>query len=479
MAQKTDLETLAFRSGWLALSQFPFVALLLSQFNVISFATGVSRQRLKWLHRWLARTIFLLSTLHGALFLAQWIPNNFFWDELEIVPRVKHGLVAWAILAWAALSSVGPMRRLSYEFFIFQHMASALGFLLLLYWHIPKNHKFYVHFASAAIISDLVSRLLHFMYRNIEVLPKRLCRGRRRIGYEATVSAVDDDLTVLDVNGVDFSWTPGQYVYVWMPTFWLQSPHPFTIANSPSPGPDSSSHISLVMRTKGGFTKKLNRYAQAHVPGEKHRRLRVFISGPFGNPLSCTSYETLVFISASTGASFTIPVIESLAASSGVTMARRVHVLLVDRRKAHLEIYIQRLRQMLRECMGSGIVFHIKVAITAPPEVPAMNLDEAGGSSEPTGLYERLVGVDAQDRSQLSLEENDFELRGSSDSDKSFLRHSRESSVSSTGWDKELDIGLDNVDDPSVEEVTGRPDLEDYFEEIMDGACGRVAVFGT
>ncbi|KAK3938586.1 ferric reductase like transmembrane component-domain-containing protein [Diplogelasinospora grovesii] len=462
----SGVETVAFRFGWLGLAHVPLVVLAVSQLNVISLATGISHRRLRWMHRWVARTFFLLCTVHGVLFLVEWIPDDFFWTELKIVPRVKHGIFAWALLSWMAISSLSPVRGLSYEFFIFQHAASAVAFILLLHWHLLKQSEPSIYCAAAVVCLDWVLRVFGFAYRNLgRHVPT--CCGRPRWGYEATVIADSEGVTALWVNGIHFDWKPGQHVFVWTPQFWLQSSHPFTIVNVHDQDPNQCRRILLVMQTKHGFTKKLNRFAHGRGSGEESRTLRVFISGPFGQSGADLGLsETLVFISASTGSSYNLPLIESLAVGSEDTVARSVHVLLVARRKAHLDVYLQRLRSVLRNGVGSGLVFHVRIAITAQAELGSQDDEHA-----------RLVEAGSEEDVEAGSERSD-ELRNSGDS---FLNRPGEPCGSDTfsGSDNEQDVEIGNGEGANFHfpETTGRPDLGEYFDDIMDMACGRIDVY--
>ena len=116
-------------------------------------------------------------------------------------------------------------------------------------------------------------------------------------------------LTIKDVN---FEWQAGQHVYLSIPRLGLIESHPYTIATARTiRGTCCCSSIQLVIRAHGGFSKRVHDFANR--PGEPDRTLTGFVTGPLGAPPKVNIYETLVLVGASTGASFIVPLLESVA----------------------------------------------------------------------------------------------------------------------------------------------------------------------
>ena len=65
-------EAISLRATLLSMAQLPLVVLLAGKNNLIGYATGVSYERLNVLHRWVARTVFLTSTIHGFAQIYGW-----------------------------------------------------------------------------------------------------------------------------------------------------------------------------------------------------------------------------------------------------------------------------------------------------------------------------------------------------------------------------------------------------------------------
>lgn len=63
-------ESVGFRCGVVTIGQLPLIFLLSGKNNVIGFFTGISYERLNWLHRWTARCMLLTATIHMGYFLS-------------------------------------------------------------------------------------------------------------------------------------------------------------------------------------------------------------------------------------------------------------------------------------------------------------------------------------------------------------------------------------------------------------------------
>ncbi|KAK3376456.1 hypothetical protein B0T24DRAFT_700027 [Lasiosphaeria ovina] len=438
------------RAGWVALAQVPLVLVLASRPNVAAFATGVSDCRVNWVYRCVARTVCLWPAAYGILFVAEWVATDFFWTELRIMSRVKYGFTAGGSLGLDGLELSPP------------------AFVSFLYCRLPRGHRFYAYCALATSAGGSATSWLQFAYRNLHLGRPPCCNGRHTysLGYEANVVAVGHGLSVLEVNGVHFDWAPGQYASIWAPLFWWQSAHPFTIASSPSPGPGAAGscrRIVLMMRTKGSFTESMNR----------HHELR---------------FETVVCKSASTGASFTFPIVQSLAplGFEAPPTVRRPHILMLACERAELDFYTRRLRQLMQGFAAFGIVVDVTVVVTG-----GARLEHAAASPDPM-----MRTVTWTDTSRCSLKPMhrttaNTRLRKSTNPG-GLLRSSAESDTRSlltqsigSSSDEEQDMaildphrngGKDESSAGYFFHIKGRPDLDQYLDHIMDSTCGRLGI---
>lgn len=459
------LERLGFRAAWVSTTQTTLCFLLAARTNPIGLILGGSYERINWLHRWASRVFFASVTLHGAFFTAEWLAASFFWTELQTVAIVKWGIFAWFTLLWMVVSSLIPIRRWKYEFFVVQHIVSAVLLLVMLLLHVPEHHHFSVWCAFAAFVYDVVTRSANPLWRNIRLrMPASAAAAFGKIpryAFKARVEAVDEDLTLVTVQGVSFRWTPGQHVLIWSPTFRRQSPHPFTICGVPDPTTDSQD-IQLVVKTKKGFTHQLNQWARRQEEIVQDCDMRVLLAGPYGSVPDWKQCASLVLISGSTGGTFTTPMLEDILCSKDTGCLRSVTSVYVVRKKAHSAVYLRQLARVLPLAKALGVAVHVEVAITG------VLGGIAGGTDEAEKEEERLMPKE-HDGDQL-----DDLVRSSTESD--------DSARSAMMLKEEMNVGLGGEDDDGsqrlglVREMHGRPNIETLIRREIDRATGMVGI---
>lgn len=369
-------ERIAFRAGWISATQVPFVYLLSQKSSIIGYLIGSSHERLNWLHRWVSRTLLVCVTVHGGFFFREWMLADFVKFELETMPMVKYGIGCWAILVWTFLSSLSPLRRMAYEVFVLQHIAAAVIFLWVMYVHVPSYAQYNVWFAIAALCSDRVVRTLLLVVNNVRVRMINSCNRTQRIGHEVRLEAISDEITIVTIKDVHLSWKAGQHVYLWLPWLGPLESHPFTIA-TPYKSPDECHchEIQFAVRAQSGFSKRINSYASKHPAGQSS--LTGFIAGPYGAPPSWQAYESLVLISASTGASYTLPILEDILSRATNTCTKRLSFLMTVRDRCHAQYYEARLTKALTHAKAVGMELDIEIAITGERSSDAGNSTSA------------------------------------------------------------------------------------------------------
>jgi hypothetical protein len=137
-------EDVAFRCGVITLAQLPLIFLLAGKNNIIGHLSGVSYEKLNWLHRWCARCMLLTATMHMGYFFTSWARYDYIGWKLQNDPLAWKGLVAWSTLIWIVFSSATPIRGWCYEFFVVQHLVSFAVLIGFVYVHIPIVRRGYV-----------------------------------------------------------------------------------------------------------------------------------------------------------------------------------------------------------------------------------------------------------------------------------------------------------------------------------------------
>ena len=455
----------------MSVTQVPFIFLLGGKVNIGSFFLGSSYMDLNWLHRWVSRTLFVTVTVHGSFFLREWVRADFVSLELEMMPMVKYGFGLWAVLAWTTFSSLVPLRRLCYEFFVLQHIVSAAIFLWLLHVHVPRYAVYNVWMAVAFVLSGRVYRFCNLLYRNLAVQRKAFdLNGSKRIGHLAKLQALAGEVTVLTVDNVGFSWKAGQHVLLWCPALGPLESHPFTIANTTGVNSENGfQKVQLIIRARSGFTRKLYQRAMTSAT------VTAFLTGPFGSLPKWNTHETLVLISASTGASFTLPVLESVL--NDPSCVKRIECLLLVRHKSHIEGYVSRLQAAASRSVSSEVTVHITVAITGKQVDTVSEKDiesELGSlsSSSTLGVPTKTMiqaNVETQDRYSPSLDED---IATGSRMNRNNERGGNNVGVSIQGEHHEGS----NINDNVFQYILGRPDLASFIQEPVEASAGETSV---
>ncbi|KAL6918185.1 hypothetical protein FSST1_009680 [Fusarium sambucinum] len=448
-------ERIAFRAAWITATQTSFPFLLAVRVNPIGLLLGTSYERINWFHRWASRIFFASATIHGGFFTYEWLVADFFWTEIKTVKMVLPGIAAWFILCWTIISTLPFFRRIKYELFVMQHIISVVLLLVFLVLHVPDHHLFSIWCAVGVFAYDVVTRSANPIWRNLRVRVSG--NPSVRYAYDAQVDAVDSELTVMTIRNVGFKWTPGQHVLIWSPTFRWETPHPFTIANIPDPQ-TRTQDVQLTIKTKTGLTRDLNDWARRTGLRGDIGNLRVLLTGPFGAEANWRQYENIVLVAASTGGSFTTPILEDLLSSQSPGCIRTISALYIVRRKAHAKVYLERITRLLSRAKEMGIATKIQVAVTRGPGTvsEAVLQDES---------RERLIEPETTRGPSVELERFSIDSTRSSES-------AREDQL----LKEEVDMDLDGAYASAIEHTEGRPEIATFMRDAVWDAPGSIAV---
>lgn len=387
-------ERIGYRNAWVTVAQVPLLYLLASKTSMIGWITGTSYERLNWLHRWVARTVFVTATVHGFHFWREWVIRDFLDEQLELIPvTIRYGLAGWSILLWMVVTSFKPFRSMAYEIFVTQHILAAVFFLWTVYIHIPTDARYNIWFAITALCFDRFIRLGMFLWQNFkfDYSKDSGCAGGRKMGHRTQLSAVGESTTVLTIKDVHFTWRAGQHLYLWLPRIGPLETHPYTIA-SPHRMPErgTCNSIQLVVRSHSGFSRRLNRYARDIEISERKQGVTAFVAGPYGRPPRWDIFETLILISASTGASFTLPILENALQSNTAKCTKRIDFLLAAQQGEEIGFYHKRLHEALNIAAAVGIELDVLIAVTGNGQLEAI---QALSGLSP-GSWTSSIGLD-------------------------------------------------------------------------------------
>ncbi|KAK9449711.1 ferric reductase like transmembrane component-domain-containing protein [Limtongia smithiae] len=304
-AQK--LQSRGIRAGWIAIAQFPLVVLLAGRQNLIGYATGLSYDRLRILHRWVARIMFLFACMHWGYQSVQWNEYGLVSMEWTTDACPPTGVAAWALLFWMNVSTLAPFRNMAYEIFIIQHVIVFFGFIVAVVIHLPVIYsRVYVYLPIGLWLFDRVARVAVTILQN------------RTLATAHITVLPGDEVVELNITAPTFkTYSAGQHVYLNFPRLRFWQSHPFTVVKS-SPG-----ELTLFVQVRKGFTKQLLKY--------DGKKFTAILDGPYGGTQSDISgFDSAVLISGGTGITFALSQLSDLAArvSRGeVNALRRISII--------------------------------------------------------------------------------------------------------------------------------------------------------
>lgn len=308
-------EDLGYRTGFIAAAQLPLVILLAGKNNIVGWLTGVGYERLNWLHRWVARILFLNVTLHMGFWFTDWARYDYIKVKLKTDVITQRGFSAWCILLWIVLSSMAPIRRWNYEFFFIQHIVTYIGFLAAVYLHLPAEVKVYVWIPIGLVIFDRSVRALYMIYNNLSLFhPNARCNGIMTC--KATFQPLGCEATRIIINKPPVNWKAGQHVYLACHSISPLQSHPFTIASLPEDG-----RMEFLIKRRKGTTKRFFAHAEKHqnlplsmtdMPASS--KVFALIDGPYGHMRPLRQFDSILLVAGGSGSTFTMPLMREVVA---------------------------------------------------------------------------------------------------------------------------------------------------------------------
>ncbi|WVW83773.1 hypothetical protein I302_105794 [Kwoniella bestiolae CBS 10118] len=315
------------RPGFIALAQLPVILLLSlkSPLPLPIFLPSLSYEHYNFLHRWAGRTLFLSVTVHGGMWINQFIRN----DEMDQIRSDKavRGIVAYGLMCGIVITSLKPFRRRFYQVFWAAHVMFFVGFFAAISYHTPYSRP-WIYPCIAIYGYDLAVRMLRYRIK------------------DATLVPIDDTLTMIHIPDCDSGWLPTQHVFLRiMKGSGIFESHPFTITNAPSLSPGQRG-IILYAKVSGDWTRKVHNLAkdtstiefdvdddesmimeetQRFLENEKDdvsevrcgsdhpgRKVQVILDGPYGGlKMDMGEYDTVLCIGGGSGITFILGSIEA------------------------------------------------------------------------------------------------------------------------------------------------------------------------
>lgn len=261
-------------------------ALVLAQRNsLFTFVFGVPIDRALFYHKLAGRFSGLAGILHTiTYFLDRTFSDRHKDDAVGGAFTGTINLSGSMIILFVigiVISSLPAVRRRTFEVFYCLHYIFVLGVIISAFFH-----------------SGVMIPVLGWLLWGIDLLLRKVVMARVHNPRVANVRIVSDTVVELSFRkSSNFSYNPGQYVYITIPKISPIQSHPFSISSAPS-----QSNVTLHIRAVGEWTLALYELAS------RESSVPFFIEGPYGN-LSVDlsddrTYKSVMLISGGIGGRF-------------------------------------------------------------------------------------------------------------------------------------------------------------------------------
>lgn len=323
----------ADRSGILAFAQFPFLFAFAGRNTIFIWLTGWSYQSFSTFHKWVARMAVYHAFVHAVVYtIAMWKTGGAANLALSYEdPYLRWGAVA--IVAGFLLISVSiySLRKKWYEIFVVSHIVMAIVWLVGSYYHVKLlEEPVYFPWIWTAVAFWAFDRAI----RVLRLIAINLRWSSKSADNRSTVTAFSSSVLKLQIP-VSARWklVPGQYVFLYFPSFKFWQSHPFSIvdisqhaidANPSAPqsaeksgsnvfvnavpntsGRSTTKFMTVCFRAHKGVTRQLLNHALS--ANQQIFKTRALLEGPYGYTHDLSDFSTVVLVAAGLGIIAIVP----------------------------------------------------------------------------------------------------------------------------------------------------------------------------
>lgn len=297
---------LATRSGVMSTGLVPIIFILSGKSNIISQLTGISYEKINVYHRWVSVMCCLLGWVHTIVFYYQAVHEGGY-ARLQYDMRTNYffvnGIPPMLFLTILTVFSHSYIRALWYELWLDIHWICALGFYISLFIHIENLLDAWKYMAAAVVFwtAQMVWRGLakNFFRLNKGFLRSSPCTMRR------LASTEKEHYFEINIENVgEFTWTPGQHVFLRIPGLRFLENHPFSIMSYCEPR--KNNQMKFIVKT--GCWKGMTSLIYDSLPDQGYTESTVFVDGPYGGAeRQIDSFNNIFLVSSGTGITAILP----------------------------------------------------------------------------------------------------------------------------------------------------------------------------
>lgn len=338
------------RTGVLAVLNMIPLFLLAGRNNPLIWLLGISFDTYNLLHRWIGRIVVFEAVAHSVFWMAGKIAvmgSDKGWAMIQVAmagsQMILTGTIGTCAVIAILLQSPSVVRHAFYETFLHVHIALVIVATGAVWVHL--NGIAQQSFLLAAIVCWVIERMI----RVYTLIRNNFGNGTTK----AEIEALPGDAVRITLRiAKPWKFTPGQHVYMYMPSVGLWTSHPFSLAWSDAQNDYSNEKslpmarqdifaakkttMSLIIRRRTGFTDQMFRKAEMSPAGKFITT--AFVEGPYGNQ-SFQSYGTVMLFAAGVGITHQLPHVRDLVATyaNGTCATRKVVLVWIIQSPEHLE----------------------------------------------------------------------------------------------------------------------------------------------
>lgn len=250
----SKLVTVSMRVGRVSIGSVIMILIFVSKNTYVSAFSGLTLDKAVFFHKWLGRFMFITATIHMALAIKYYRDVN----EYSMITESAQifGFIAWACLG-IDFMYVKYFRIFAFDLFLMQHRVVNFVMLLTALIHNGGNVPAVLIGAFFFALDFVVSLGLGYLHKKksptkgiseFEILDDTTIR----VSIPLTIRNFDKDKWSWSFVPRYGNWRAGQHIYLNVfKVSWLLI-HPFTISSL-----SDSGKIVLVIKVHKGFTRKL------------------------------------------------------------------------------------------------------------------------------------------------------------------------------------------------------------------------------
>jgi predicted ferric reductase len=368
------LPILRKRTGTVSVGNLIPILVMATIKNPLISLLDVSYDTFNLMHRWFGRLSILQGIVHTLCYIIGKEQKSGWEGVKESVqkPAIYTGLIATIGFTIIFLQAPKLVRSCAYEVFLHIHFVVVVVTFAFLWLHLG-------HMKARPQLHMLIGAIAIWAMARLWRLSTLIYRSWGKECSSAAIEAMPGDALRISIKSPrPWTYRPGQFLYLTIPSISWWTAHPFSIAWSDVDEPLSRSAsvkssfdekkpiarsrklgvedggkptFSLVIKAKAGTTKKLLGHVQ-HAGGIEGAQISysALIEGPYGGERSLASYGTIMLFASGVGITHQMPYVRELLEgyTAGTVAARKVTLVWV----IPYANYLEWIRPWIHEVLG-------------------------------------------------------------------------------------------------------------------------------